>query len=274
MTYNILEPSALDYFPCRYGTSKLVFRGPARNLVSPYVAFIGGTQTYGKFIEQPYPLKVEHLTGVRSVNFGQVNAGLDVFLKEDFVLEVARGARVTVLEVLGAANLSSRLYTVHTRRNDRFLHPSAELHKLYPETDFTQFNFTGHMLSYLYDQDQERFGIVRDILQRVWKRRMRKLLEQIGPRVVLLRFATEGADQNSPSGRHGGPLLVTDAMLDSLRGSVCAVVDLVVPTDIDDAARTGMVFGPFEEEAARAVAPPELHTQAAEALRPMLDHLM
>tara|TARA_R110002073_G_scaffold51437_3_gene135026 strand:- start:746 stop:952 length:207 start_codon:yes stop_codon:yes gene_type:complete len=68
--------------------------------------------------------------------------------------------------------------------------------------------------------------------------------------------------------------MVTDAMLGSLRGSVCAVVDLVVPANKDDTARTGMVFSPFEEEAARAVAPPELHTQAAAALRPLLDRLM
>lgn len=274
MTYNVLEPGALDYFPCRYGTSKLVFRGPMRSLGTPYVAFIGGTQTYGKFIQQPFPLKVEHLTGVKSLNLGQVNAGLDVFLKEDFVLEVARGARVTVLEVLGAANLSSRLYAVHRRRNDRFLHPSAELQKLYPEMDFTQFNFTGHMLSSLYALDPQRFGVVRDILQRVWKRRMRKLLGCIGSKVILVRFATEVADPNNPSCGHGGPSMVTDAMLDSLRGSVCAVVDLVVPANTDDTARTGMVFSPFEEEAARAVAPPELHTQAAAALRPLLDRLM
>lgn len=274
MTYDTLEPSALDYFPCRYGTSKLVFRGPARDLGAPYVAFIGGTQTYGKFIEQPYPLKVEHLTGVKSVNFGQVNAGLDVFAKDAYVLKAARGARVTVLEVLGAANLSSRLYTVHTRRNDRFLHPSAELQKLYPETDFTQFNFTRHMLSHLYDQDQERFGVVRDILQRVWKRRMRKLLKQIGSQVILLRFSTKSVDQNSPLGAHGDPLLVSDAMLDGLRGSVRAVVDLTVPPETDDAARAGMVFGPFEEDAARAVAPPKVHTEAAAALRPVLDRLM
>ena len=82
-----------------------------------------------------------------------------------FVLDtVERNAEHTVLEVLGAANLSSRLYAVHRRRNDRFLHPSAELQKLYPEMDFTQFNFTGHMLSSLYALDPQRFGVVRDIL--------------------------------------------------------------------------------------------------------------
>ena len=81
---------------------------------------------------------------------------------------------------------------------------------------------------------------------------MRKLLASIGSKVILVRFATEDADPNSPLGGHCGPSMVTDAMLGSLRGSVCAVVDLVVPANKDDTARTGMVFSPFEEEAARA----------------------
>lgn len=151
------------------------------------MAFIGGTQTFGKFIEQPFPLKVEHLTGVPSVNFGQVNAGLDVFVKDAFVQEAARAARVTVLEVLGAANLSNRLYTVHPRRNDRFLRASTELQKLYPEIDFSQFNFTQHMLLHLYLRDEGRFATVRRSLQPVWTRRMRQLIGRLGAQVVLIR---------------------------------------------------------------------------------------
>lgn len=30
MTYDALGAGALDYLPCRYGTSKLLFRGPRR----------------------------------------------------------------------------------------------------------------------------------------------------------------------------------------------------------------------------------------------------
>ncbi len=60
MAYENLGESALDYVPCRYGKSKLLFRGPKRKLTAPYVAMIGGTETYGKFVETPFPA----LTGV------------------------------------------------------------------------------------------------------------------------------------------------------------------------------------------------------------------
>ena len=168
MTYDILGLGALDYLPCRYGTSKLTFRGPRRALEGPYVAFLGGIVTFGKFIEQPFPLRVEHLMGVTSVNFGQVNAGLDVFANDASILEVAAQSKVTVMEATGAANMSNRFYTVHPRRNDRFLHAMPDLRRLYHDVDFTQFSFTHHMLGHLQQKDAVRFTEVQRVLQRTW----------------------------------------------------------------------------------------------------------
>jgi len=275
MTCEILGPGALDYVPCRYGTSKLLFRGPARVLEAPYVAFIGGTQTFGKFIKQPYPLKVEHLTGVTSVNFGQVNAGVDVFLKDPVVLEAARAGRVTVLEVLGAVNLDNRLYRVHMRRNDRFLRASEELVRMYPQVDFSQFSFTNHMLQHLHRSGPEQFAVVERVLQSTWVRRMRQLLGLLGGKVVLLRLGrTDGGLRGGPdqAGTEGG--LLTDEMVARLRPLVSAVVDMPVPQASGTLVRDGMVFTALEEGAARRVAGPQVHTAVARALQPVLDSLM
>lgn len=274
MTYDILGPGALDYVPCRYGTSKLVFRGPQRALEAPYVAFIGGTHTFGKFIEQPFPLRVEHLTGVTSVNFGQLSAGVDVFLKDAVVLGAAQKARVTVVEILGAGNLSNQMYAVHPRRNDRFLYATVQLKRLYREVDFAQFNFTQHMLQHLFQLGEERFGPVRGVLQKMWLSRMRQFLGTLGGEVVLLRF-TSGLEKRSwPPAVGWEPLFVTDEMVDSLGGLVSAIVDVPVAQDVEEIRLQGMVYNLFEEEAAKAVPPPRAHTDAAQALRPVLDRLM
>ena len=45
---------ALDYFPCRYGASRAVFRGPERDLSRPYVALLGGSATFGKYVATPF----------------------------------------------------------------------------------------------------------------------------------------------------------------------------------------------------------------------------
>jgi len=274
MTYEILGPGALDYLPCRYGMSKLNFRGPKRALEGPYVAFLGGTTTFGKFIEQPYPLKVEHLTGVPSVNFGQINAGLDVFMKEPVVMGAARQARVTVVEVLGAANLSNRFYRVHPRRNDRFLRAGPLLKRLYPEVDFSQFNFTHHMLRHLHQHDAERFAPLRSLLQALWVRRMRKLVAQVSEEVVLVRFGADKADGRGARGGGACAALVTDEMLDRLGADVSAIVDIPLGLRSHAAERSGMTFRLLEEDAAKTVAPPHVHTAAAQALRPVLDRLM
>ena len=272
MTYDILGPGALDYLPCRYGTSKLTFRGPRRVLEAPYVAFLGGTVTFGKFIEQPFPLLVEHLTGVTSVNFGQVNAGLDVFAKDATVLEGARGAQVTVMEVLGAVNLSNRFYSVHPRRNDRFLHAMPDLKRLYPEVDFTQFAFTQHMLRNLHLRDATRFEQMRETLQKTWIRRMRRLLAQLSEEVVLVRIGGADTGTGWPSPKSTAPAFVRDDMLDRLGASVSAIVD--VPADMPSDTLDGMAFSMLEEKAARAVPRPAVHAAVARALWPVLDRLM
>lgn len=268
MTYDILGPGALDYLPCRYGTSKLTFRGPQRVLEAPYVAFLGGTATFGKFIEQPFPLLVEHLTGVTSVNFGQVNAGLDVFAKDTTVLEAAQGAQVTVVEVLSAANMSNRFYSVHPRRNDRFLHALPDLKQLYYDVDFTQFAFTQHMLRHLYLRDAGRFEQMRHMLQKTWVRRMRRLLAHLSQEVILVRIG--GADW--PVNTGPTMALINDDMVDRLGPLVSAIVD--IPSDGSHSGTEGMAFSMLEEEAAKAVPRPHVHRNVARALCPMLDRLM
>lgn len=272
MTYDILGPGALDYLPCRYGTSKLTFRGPRRVLEAPYVAFLGGTATFGKFIEQPFPLLVEHLTGVPSVNFGQVNAGLDVFAKDATVLDAARGAQVTVVEVLSAANMNNRFYSVHPRRNDRFLHALPDLKQLYYDVDFTQFSFTQHMLRHLYLRDPARFGQMHQMLQKTWVRRMRRLLTQLSQEVVLVRIGGVEVGDDWPMGSGTAATLVDDDMVDRLGPLLSAIVD--VPLDDCSVSEKGMAFSMMEESAARAVPSPQVHGAVAAALCPVLDRLM
>jgi len=275
MTYDVLGPRAIDYLPCHYGTSKLLFRGPKRQLDEPYVAFVGGTLTFGKFIKQPFPLRVEHLTGVTSVNFGQVGAGVDVFLRDPVVLEAAQGARVTVLEVLGAAHMTNPLYKVHGRRNDRFLGPSTSLKMLYPEVDFAEFSFVQHMLSHLHNVDLQRFDRVKTQLQKVWRRRMARLVGRLGSCVVLVRFGTKaqaGPENGWAASAGVEPVFVTRAMMEQLHGNVAAVVEVEVAQEGKSTA--GLAYCEHEEAAARAVAGPAAHQDAADKLRRVLDDLM
>ena len=92
MAYAYPRDGALDYFPCRYGNSRLMFRGPRRDLDAPYAVVLGGTEVYGKFVPRPFLDLLEERLGRPVVNLGCVNAGLDAFLNDADTLQVARGA--------------------------------------------------------------------------------------------------------------------------------------------------------------------------------------
>lgn len=267
MTYERSLAEGLNYFPCRYGTSKLIFRGPKQKLDGDYIAFLGGTEMYGKFVEIPVPAIVELESGIRSVNLGCVNAGLDAYVGDKSILSVCRGARVTVLQILGAQNMSNRFYMVHPRRNDRFLRASGQMLDLFPDLEFINLNFTRHLLTTLEHEAPDNFAIVRSELKSAWSARMRRLIAQIETPVVLLWLARHSPDE---AREHGLPLhdpwFVDRAMLDALRPAVAGIVEVVATEDEVTAGRDELVYDPLEEAAAREMLGPVVSRRAATAL--------
>lgn len=267
MAYAYPGAGALDYFPCRYGNSKLLFRGPRHDLDRPYCAMLGGTETYGKFIPDPFPAQVERATGLPIVNLACINAGPDVFLNEPAILDVAAGARSVVLQVLGAANLTNRFYAVHPRRNDRFLRASAKLLAMFPEVDFTEFHFTRHMLQGLQQAGPERFELVAEELRLAWTARMTALLQRLPGRVLLLWFA----DQPPPPPGHTadltrGPILIDTDMLAAVEARAMGFVEVVTSPAARASGVEGMAFAPLDRPAAAELPGPAAHREVAEAL--------
>ncbi len=271
MTYEKLGAQPLDYMPCRYGRSKLVFRGPARDMTGRYAAFLGGTETYGKFLRQPYPALVEGHLGAPCVNLGWPNSGVDVLLNDPEIMHAASRACVTVLQVPGAQNLSNRFYKVHPRRNDRFVQASAMLRAMYTEVDFTEFHFTRHMLGHLAHVCPARFAVVRDELQDAWAARMKLLLARIDAPVVLLWMASRAPEDRADVSKiAANPAFVTRAMLRAIKGHAAGFVDATASAAALEAGSAGMVHSEFEAIAASELPGPVAHNEAAEALAPML----
>lgn len=258
---------------CNYGDSRLPFRGPRRTLEGDYVVFLGATDTFGKFLEQPFPMRVEAKLGMPCVNMGLVNGGVDAFEKDQVVMTTCQGARAVVIQVMGAQNLSNRFYTVHPRRNDRFLYASSVLQTLYPEVDFADYSFTRHMLSALLSICPKRFEIVVSEVQTAWSARMRRFVSDIDRPVVLLWFADHRA--MDPGDRRlmtldREPLFVDAAMLDTLRLSAKELVRVVPDEATLAAGPVGMTFNPAEAGIARELMNSKAHGFAADALLPAL----
>jgi hypothetical protein len=274
MAYHDLGDGALDYVPCRYGKSKLLFRGPKRRLDTSYVAVLGGTETYGKFVASPFPMLTEELIGAPVVNFGQVNAGIDVFAYDETVMQAASDAVVTVVQVMGAQNLSNRFYAVHPRRNDRFLRASTLLKTIYRDVDFTELNFTRHLLTTLRAEDSDRFGMVETELKEAWVARMQSLVSKIRSHIVLLWLADHRPDEPTTNPDSGSePLFVDRAMIEAVRPYVSSVVEVVIgPEEVADGA-VGLVYHELDGPAAQGLLGVCAHDRAARALHPILERL-
>lgn len=270
MAYEFAGAGALDYFPCRYGQSKLLFRGPRRKLQGRYVAALGGSETYGKFVPDPYPARLEQGLGLAVVNFGCMNAGPDVFLCEPVILEACAKARATVVQVMGAHNISNRFYAVHPRRNDRFLRASPLMRSIFREVDFTEFHFTRHMLSAIRALAPEKYALVEEELKAAWVGRMRQLLQKIAGPTVLLWIAGAGGGEARQDGLGDEPLLVDATMVDSVAHFASRVVRVEPSAAARAAGTEGMVFGELEQPAAAALPGPQIHQEVAEALVPVL----
>jgi hypothetical protein len=257
MAYAYPGDGALDYFPCRYGTSRIVFRGPRRELSVPYVAVLGGTETYGKFVPRPYPDLLEEAVDAPVVNLGCMNAGPDVYLGDPAVIGVAAQARMVVIQLAGVHNLTNRYYAVHPRRNDRFLGASPLLRALFREVDFTEFHFTRHMVQVLHATSPDRFARLAEELRAQWVDRMRALLAQMPDRRVLLWL-------HPPASQPPDPLALTPAMVAALTPLASAVVQIAPGLAAGDLS--GMAFAPLEAPAAAALPGPEAHRRVATAL--------
>lgn len=273
MAYYRPPEGGIDYAPCRYGASKLLFRGPRRDTSGDFVAYLGSTETYGKFIETPYPERVAERTGLPSVNFGCVNAGVDTFHEDHTVIGLCQQARACVVQVMGADRLSNRLYSVHGRRNDRFISATETLRRLYPSVDFAEIHFTRHLLGTLRAADPQAFAEVTEALARDWCERMASLVSRIRVPVILLWLT----DQRPGAPRDGGlgpePLFVTGQMIETLEPCLAHIIQVPAPAFSGEAAGPGMAFSELDLPAARGLPGPEVHEAVADALKAPLKEL-
>lgn len=269
MTYEHPGDGGLDYMTCRYGTSRVLFRGPRQKLIPPYTVFFGGTETYGRFVRDPFPAIVAKRTGLRCINMGCMNAGPDVFACDADLLAVAARADTVVLQLAGAHNLSNRFYSVHPRRNDRFLAPSALLRKLYPEVDFTEFSFTRHLLGTLEEICPARFAQVVEELQACWLKRVKLILREAGPKVILLWLSDGPPPAEATSFSQGrDPALVDIAMVAQVAAQATTLVEVRRTPACQTDATAGMIHTEFEAAIAAETIGPAVHERIAKAILP------
>ncbi len=256
---------------CQYGASKVMCRGPRRSLKEPYVAFLGGSETFGRFVDQPFVAQIEQVLGWSCINLGSANAGLDAYVQSPDLLRIAGDARFAVVQVMGAQNLSNKFYRVHPRRNDRFLAPSPLLASIYGDVDFTEFHFNKHLLNTLNARSPRRFQVVVAELQDIWLSRMRLLLAAL-PRKPLLLWLRYQTDRNTDLGAE--PLLIDTSILDRLSPDIEGIVEVAVERTGNSEELDRMRFAPLQAPAASNLIGPSTHRLIADRVGAALRNIL
>ena len=274
MAYAYPGAGALDYFLCHYEGSRLLFRGPSRGLENPFVAVLGATESYGKFVERPYADLLQGRLGLNVVNLSCVNAGVDVYLHEEPITRIAARAEVAVVQVMGAQNISNRFYAVHPRRNDRFLGATPLLRSVYRTVDFTEFSFTRHLLTVLQSTSQERFAMVAAELRLAWVTRMKLLLDRLPKQRILLWMADAPPPPGATLNLNCDPLLIDAEMIAALRPYVTSYVEMTPSREARMEGADGRVCSEMEIPAARALPGQSFHREVSARLAEVLEQIM
>ncbi|NIY71736.1 hypothetical protein HCZ30_04715 [Marivivens donghaensis] len=259
MKHELLPGGGIDYELCHYGHSRLHFRGPKREPSEPYVAFLGGSNTFGRYIDEPFPELLEANTGVACVNLGVVGASVGAFAQDPSVIDVCRGATVTVIEACNFTHLSNRFYRVHPRRNERLIHASDSLRALCPSVDFTEYTFVWQLLRAVEASGPECAEAVQQEIAEAWRARMRSLIDAVGRQVVLL-CPSDFAETGSVSGN----------ALESLRPFASSIVE-IAPVEV---GTRGMIVPDGQGGIAKTLMNAKGHCEAADALEPVMLRLM
>ncbi|SFR18731.1 DUF6473 family protein [Poseidonocella sedimentorum] len=261
-----LQQGPLLHELCSYGASCLRFRGPAQPLEGDYVAFLGGTETFGRFVRRPYPDLVHDQIAQTGVNLGVVHAGPEAFLEDPGISEICAGARLTVIQIMGAGALSGPHYRVHPRRNDRIVEVLPLLRGMFETVDFSEHDFLRHLLHDCAEASPRRFRILVDALCQAWVARMQALISAIPGEVLLFWFADRVPPKAQSYALEREPLFVTAPMIDKLHGARVSCLELPASLDALGEGTAEMYYDPREFTAAHTQLGQLAHLEAAQAL--------
>ena len=150
------------------------------------------------------------------------------------------------------------------------------LRSLYRDVDFTEFNFTGHMIRGLMARSPRRFDAVAEELRDTWLDRMSQLVEHLpAGRTLLFWTGRTRPPKEGQEVRFGpDPFLVTAEMIARLKPKVGGYAEALVADAGTSEGLSGMIFAPLEAPAAAGVPGPFAHREMAEVVSTELQRLL
>ncbi len=225
----------------------------------------GGDETFGRFVDRPFPAILEEKLDRRCVNLGSLFSGVDALCGDKGLNDLMNRAKLCILQMPCVLGQSNHFYRVHPRRNDRFLAPAPDLIDLYPEVDFTDIHFVCHLMNRLQSYQDARFDAVAEELRRNWVRQLCDLLRGLETPVILLGLRVLRQNDSGSAGE-AAAVTVTDHMLDAVRPFSAGRVEVSARVSGQSDELEDMLFGTLQQPMAEHMMGPAAHKAVAEAL--------
>ena len=273
MAEQTIDDPLFDYKLYRFGRSRQVFRGPQPDLRGKYVSSLGGSNTFGRFTDQPYPQMLGERLGVTALNLGTEGAGPGFFLSDPEILRTASDSSLCIVQAMCASTLSNRMFSVRPRRNSRLHAVSDLLIGIFPEVDFSRFSYVNALLRHLQSIDENRFKLVVNEMKNAWIGRTQTLLSSLETKTILFWFSQRAPEdpEQEIGAPENYPQFVDRAMIDAVRSAADGYVECItskgLPQDLTIDGKT-VLYRPSGEpvDQNHEFPSPEMHTSAADAL--------
>ena len=257
-------------------------RGPAIDLVpGSYIVAIGAAQTFGRFVDDPYPARLSRQLGLPVLNLGISGAGPSFFFMRPDLLKLINQAKLAIVQVMSGRSLTNSRFIVESNQGlVRIAGAPPQAAPIFAEHAYQNFIQTA---------SKDEAAALRAEIRARYIAEMQGLLDAVHVPKILFWFSTrtpewnEGLNQlESYWGAY--PHFINQAVFDSLDvgAKVLSVTDEGLP-QILEARDTGVTAGmwprsPFSEDTMRRqnryYPSPEMHRAAETALLPAVSDML
>lgn len=170
----------VDYGLWELPGANVLCRGPRPGSDSPYFVAIGAAQTFGRFVERPYPVLLSESIGMPCVNLGVSGAGPSFFFENKQLMDVINGAEFVIVQVMSGRSVGNSRFelglnqgTVRERGvdNEKFIFAEDAYRKV------------------LAEENRIAMAQLRGEVRLRWARETGELLRRIDPPKTLLWFS-------------------------------------------------------------------------------------
>jgi hypothetical protein len=272
--YQVSDAHIIDYEIYELAAVDGGFRGPPVSS-DVYVACLGGAQTFGRFVQTPFPRLISHSLRIETLNLGRGGVGPSFYLSNPRLLEYTNRARMVIFQVLSGRSQSNSLFRI-TGNGMRGMNLANGREMSAPE-----------FYTWLMARDSQLARMIVEETRENYLSAMMQLLDAITPPKILLWFSVRGPNYEEylelPLGRLWGefPHFVNQAMVDEMRSRADIYVECVsrrgLPQPIFDRIGNPTSFKGFSLSPSEVVMmtrnryypSPEMHEDAAQMLLPV-----